>query len=129
MSIWPDQSGNKLNQTYIKGFLDISGGDINIRNNGNIFVGNNATMNGNIIVGNNAILNKNVTIGQSTIPYLFYEFETIDICSNVNNVIQCIPAPNLFQGNTNNLISNQKDLLAFKNGTYDVSASSFIGTN
>ena len=129
MSIWPDQSGNKLNQTYIRGFLDISGGDINIRNNGNIFVGNNTTINGNIIVGNNATLNKNVTIGQSTIPYLLYDFEIIDICSNVNNVIQCIPAPNLFQGNTNNLISNQKDSLTFKNGYYDVSASSFIGTN
>jgi len=129
MSIWPDQSGNKLNQTYIRGFLDISGGDINIRNNGNIFVGNNTSMNGNLIVGNNAILNKNVTIGQSIIPYLLYDFETIDICSNINNVIQCIPAPNLFQGNTNNLISNQKDSLAFKNGLYDISASSFIGTN
>ena len=129
MSIWPDQSGNKFNQTYIRGFLDISGGDINIRNNGNIFIGNNTTMNGNIVVGNNATLNKNVTIGQSTIPYLLYDFETIDICSNVNNVIQCIPAPNLFQGNTNNLISNQKDSLAFKNGYYDVSASSFIGVN
>ena len=38
MSNWPDQSGNKLNQTYIRGFLDISGGDITIRNNGNITI-------------------------------------------------------------------------------------------
>ena len=84
MSIWPDQSGNKLNQTYLKGFLDVSGGDITIRNNGSISIGKNATMNGNLNVGNNAILNGNVTIGQNTVPYLFYDFETIDICNNIN---------------------------------------------
>jgi len=133
MSIWPDQSGNRLNQTYLKGFLDVSGGDIILRNNGSISIGKNATMNGNINVGNNAILNGNVTIGQSTIPTLFYDFETIDICNNINNVIQVIPVPQLIS-NTNNIVNsvvvdNQKDALSFKNGQYDISASSFISTN
>ena len=134
MSIWPDQSGNKLNQTYLKGFLDVSGGDITIRNNGSISIGKNATMNGNLNVGNNAILNGNVTIGQNTVPYLFYDFETIDICNNINNVIQVIPVPQLIISNPNTIVNswvvnNQKDALSFKNGSYDISASSFIGTN
>ena len=125
MSSWPDQSGNKLNQTYVKGFLDISGGDITIRNNGSISIGKNATMNGNLNVGNNSILNGNVTIGQSTVPYLFYDFETIDICNNINNVIQVIPPPQLFVSNTL-VVNNQKDLLLFKNGTYESNSSSLI---
>jgi hypothetical protein len=33
MSKWPDQSGNNLKQTYLNGFLDVSGGDVKIRNN------------------------------------------------------------------------------------------------
>ena len=128
MSNWPDQSGNKLNQTYIKGFLDISGGDITIRNNGNINIGKNALMNGNLTVGNNSIMSGNVTIGQNTTPYFLYDFEVTDIYNNINNVIQAIPPPGLFLLNSLT-INNQKDALTFKNGQYDVSASSFTTGN
>ena len=38
MSLWFDQSNNanKLRQSYLKGFLDISGGDVNIRSDNSL---------------------------------------------------------------------------------------------
>ena len=51
---WPAQSGNKIRQTYIQGFLDISGGDVTIRNKGSLYVGNNIDICGNISIGGNS---------------------------------------------------------------------------
>jgi hypothetical protein len=132
MNNWPDQSGNNLKQTYIQGFLDISGGDINLRNQGNLFIGNNSTVNGSIEVSNNSIFNGNVTIGKNTISYFQYNFEPQDFIQNENNIIQAIPAPGFLassSGSNSILINNQTDSLGFINGTYNYYSSSNIIPN
>lgn len=63
---WPDQSGNNIKQTFIKGFLDISGGNVTIRNKGSLYVGNSIDLCGNIYIGKNSTI-----LGNS------------DICGNI----------------------------------------------
>ena len=64
---WPDQSGNRIKQTYIQGFLDISGGHINIRNNGSLSVGNNVNIGNNTSIGGNITISGNTTVGGNEI--------------------------------------------------------------
>ena len=147
---WPEQSGNRIKQTYIQGFLDISGGDVNIRNNGSLYVGNNTSIGGNTIIdgntsigGNtnisgNTVLNKSVTSGNNIIPIYDYLF---DVSCNHNyqgrdnsNYIQIIPAPAFFTSNNLDIYDNsvdgyQYENISFKNGSYDASCSSYYDTN
>jgi hypothetical protein len=60
MSNWLDASStsNKYRQMYIKGFLDVSGGNLTLRNNHLLVKAGDASMNGNLYVKNVAILEK-----------------------------------------------------------------------
>ena len=51
MSNWLDSSNNSnlLKQSYIKGFIDISGGDL-ITRNGRLLINNDASLNSNVYV-------------------------------------------------------------------------------
>ena len=60
MSNWLDSSNNanKIMQTYIQGFLDISGGNVFVRNGNtylykSLFVTNDISLNGNLDLGIN----------------------------------------------------------------------------
>jgi hypothetical protein len=80
MSNWLDASStsNKYRQMYIKGFLDVSGGNLTLRNNHLLVKAGDASMNGNLYVKNVAILEKLVVndlslngtlnFGSNTIP-------------------------------------------------------------
>ena len=130
MSNWPDQSGNRLKQSYIQGFLDISGGNLTIRNNNQLLVGGNTTISGNVLVKKDSYLQGNITLGINTPTTIQYEFES-DSLSSVNNSVQCIPAPNFFTSTTLDTSTNipvgyQTDYLNFKNGTYVTSGSSYF---
>ena len=60
---WPTSTvGNRYIQTYIQGFLDISGGDIILRNNGNLYIGGDSSFNGNINIVSGNLTTSN-TIG------------------------------------------------------------------
>jgi hypothetical protein len=52
MSNWLDFSGNSnlFKQVYIKGFVDISGGDF-IARNGNLRIARDSSLNGNVVIG------------------------------------------------------------------------------
>ena len=133
MSHWPDQSGNRLKQSYIQGFLDISGGNLTIRNNNQLLVGGDTTINGNLLVKKDSYLQGNITLGINTPTTIQYEFES-DLLSSVNNSVQCIPAPNFFTSTTLDTSTNipvgyQTDSLNFKNGTYVTSGSSYFDSN
>lgn len=78
---WPDQSGNKIKQTYIQGFLDICGNTI--------------VRNGNVSIGGNINISNSLTCGSSITPYYKYLFQTTDTYSNYN-VIQIIPTSQFF---------------------------------
>ena len=60
MSNWLDASNNsnKYRQMYIKGFLDVSGGNLTLRNNHLLVQSGDASLNGNLYVKNTAILQK-----------------------------------------------------------------------
>jgi hypothetical protein len=107
-SSWLDQSGNRIKQTYIQGFLDICGNMI-IRNS-------------NLSVGGNVTISNNLTCGTSISPYYKYLFQTTDINSNYN-IIQIIPTSNFFS-NSELDISNNYGNLSFKNGIYKATSSS-----
>jgi len=80
MSNWLDASSNsnKYRQMYIKGFLDVSGGNLTLRNNHFFVKAGDASLNGNLYVNNTAIINKLVlndlslngvlTFGSNSIP-------------------------------------------------------------
>ena len=63
MSNWLDASStsNKHRQTYVKGFLDISGGNLILRNNHLFIKQGDASFNNNIYVNNTAFI-KNLVI-------------------------------------------------------------------
>ena len=63
MSNWLDasSSSNKHRQTYVKGFLDISGGNLILRNNHLFIKQGDASFNSNIYVNNTAVI-KNLVI-------------------------------------------------------------------
>jgi len=60
MSNWLDASStsNKYRQMYIKGFLDVSGGNLTLRNNHLFVKSGDASLNGNLYVKNTAVLEK-----------------------------------------------------------------------
>lgn len=80
MSNWLDASStsNKYRQMYIKGFLDVSGGNLTLRNNHLFVKAGDASLNGNLYVKNTAVLEKLVVndlslngilnFGTNTIP-------------------------------------------------------------
>lgn len=80
MSNWLDASStsNKYRQMYIKGFLDVSGGNLTLRNNHLLVKAGDASLNGNLYVNKVAILEKLVVndlslngtlnFGTNTIP-------------------------------------------------------------
>ena len=109
------QSGNRIKQTYMQGFLDISGNVI-IRNTGNLTVGGNTNISGS------------VTCGNDIVPYYKYLFQATDIKQNYN-IVQIIPTSDFFTSPDDKTITNNYGNLSFKNGTYKTSASSVFSTN
>ena len=65
---WPNSvvQGNRVKQTYIQGFLDISGGDITLRNQGSLHIGNGIDICGNIYIGSNSTIKGNTYIGKNS---------------------------------------------------------------
>ena len=65
MSNWLDasSSSNKHRQTYVKGFLDISGGNLILRNNHLFIKQGDASFNSNIYVNNTAVIKNLVLTG------------------------------------------------------------------
>ncbi len=81
MTIWldPAVNANHFKPTYVEGFIDISGGDVRIRNSGNLYIGgrimensvylenkystiNNPIFDGHIIMNGDVSMNFNVDI-------------------------------------------------------------------
>lgn len=62
---WLDSSKNSnlFIQSYMQGFLDISGGNLLLRNNNLIVTGGDASLNGRLIVNRDASLNRRLSIG------------------------------------------------------------------
>jgi hypothetical protein len=54
-------NANKIKQSYINGFIDISGGDLINRHN-DLYIGGNTLLNTNVRVNNDTVLSKNVYI-------------------------------------------------------------------
>ena len=67
MSNWLDASStsNKYRQMYIKGFLDVSGGNLTLRNNHLFVKAGDASLNGNLYVNNKAIINDDVSMNKN----------------------------------------------------------------
>ena len=62
---WLDLSStsNRYTRTYIQGFMDISGGNLIVRNNNLYLTQGDASINGNLILGYDASLNRRLFIG------------------------------------------------------------------
>ena len=69
-------TSNCLSQTYVKGFVDISGGDL-IARNGNLLIAGDASLNGNVFV------NKAILVG---VANSIYAFDVSGISNFQNNV-------------------------------------------
>jgi cytoskeletal protein CcmA (bactofilin family) len=69
LSNWLDvsSSSNRYQQMYIKGFLDISGGNLILRNNNFHLLKGDASLNGRLLVNGDASLNGNITVGKDLI--------------------------------------------------------------
>ena len=65
LSNWLDASStsNRYKQMYIKGFLDISGGNLILRNNNFYIQQGDISLNGRLLVNNDASLNKRLFVG------------------------------------------------------------------
>jgi len=61
MSTWITQPANLLKQSYVQGFVDVSGGDIITRTGGLVIAGN-SYLNNNLIVNGSTVLTGQVTI-------------------------------------------------------------------
>jgi hypothetical protein len=84
MSNWLDasSSSNKYRQMYIKGFLDVSGGNIILRNNHLLVNSGDASLNGKLFASKDASFNSNLRVGNTaTIKTLFV---TGDVSMNGN---------------------------------------------
>ena len=84
MNNWLDSSSssNKYRQMYIKGFLDISGGNIVLRNNHLLVNSGDASLNGKLFTNQDASFNSNLRVGNTaTIKTLFV---TGDVSMNGN---------------------------------------------
>ena len=62
---WLDLSNtsNCYNRTYVQGFVDISGGNLILRNNNMYMTGGDLSLNGKLIVGSDVSLNKRLFVG------------------------------------------------------------------
>jgi len=63
---WLDLSStsNLLNKSYVQGFVDVSGGNVILRNNANLFItGGDASLGGRLFVTRDVSLNGNVSAG------------------------------------------------------------------
>ncbi len=69
MSNWLDASStsNRYKQMYIKGFLDISGGNLILRNNNFYLKNGDASLNGRLILSGDASLNNRLLVGKDVI--------------------------------------------------------------
>ena len=69
MSNWLDASStsNRYKQMYIKGFLDISGGNLILRNNNFYLKNGDASLNGRLILSGDASLNNRLFVGKDVI--------------------------------------------------------------
>ena len=74
MSNWLDypNTSNRFIQIYVKGFVDISGGKLIVRNddvsfNGNLFIGNDISLNRDLFVKGNTIIDSNLIVIKDTI--------------------------------------------------------------
>lgn len=84
MNNWLDasSSSNKYRQIYIKGFLDVSGGNIILRNNHLLINSGDASLNGKLFASKDASFNSNLRVGDTaTIKTLFV---TGDVSMNGN---------------------------------------------
>ena len=84
MNNWLDasSSSNKYRQMYIKGFLDVSGGNIILRNNHLLINSGDASLNGKLFASKDASFNSNLRVGDTaTIKTLFV---TGDVSMNGN---------------------------------------------
>lgn len=84
MNNWLDASStsNKYRQMYIKGFLDVSGGNIILRNNHLLVKSGDASLNGKLFASKDASFNSNLRVGDTaTIKTLFV---TGDVSMNGN---------------------------------------------
>lgn len=61
MSTWITQPANLLKQSYVQGFVDVSGGDI-IARTGGLHIAGNSYLNNNLIVNGSTVLTGLVTI-------------------------------------------------------------------
>jgi predicted acyltransferase (DUF342 family) len=67
---WLDLSAtsNRHIRTYVQGFLDISGGNLIVRNNNLLVYGGDSSLNGRLLVSGDSSLNGNVIIGSTLYP-------------------------------------------------------------
>jgi len=87
---WLDFSNNsnKIKQTYVNGFLDISGGNVLLRNGdlsllyGNLILSSNSRINGNAIFNGNTTMNGNTTINGNV--FINKKLYSHDISANGN---------------------------------------------
>ena len=70
MSNWPQlaDTSNRFKQTYVKGFVDISGGKLIVRNddvdfNNRLFIGGDTSLNGNLFVNYDVSFNSRLNVG------------------------------------------------------------------
>ena len=79
MSGWLSKSSaNRFKQTYIRGFLEISGGDFTLQR-GNAYIYGDTSFNGNIFVNNNIITQQNVYVRQRLTASDIYNNGNINI--------------------------------------------------
>ena len=66
LSNWLDASStsNRYQQMYIKGFLDISGGNLILRNNNFYVLGGDSSLNNRLFVGGDVSINNRLMVGR-----------------------------------------------------------------
>ena len=107
-------NANNLEQTYIAGFLDVSGsiiqrsGDLNVMD-GNMLVssGDVSLNNGNIYVGGNVVLNSNLNVSGSTTLGRVSVSQTMDV-SGASNLLGALAISGLTSFNNNVSVSGNK---------------------
>jgi len=106
---------NNLEQTYIAGFLDVSGtikhrsGDLNVMD-GNLIVssGNVSLNNGNLYLGGNGVLNSNLNVSGSTTLGRVSVSQTMDV-SGASNLLGALAISGLTSFNNNVSVSSNKN--------------------
>ncbi len=100
-------TSNRYTRTYIQGFMDISGGNLIVRNNNLYLTQGDASINGNLILGYDASLNKRLFVGSDAsfggnlyiaknvgIDVSGY-FGVYDVCNNAQMVVDISGGVNL----------------------------------